>query len=209
MTTWNREEFYDLCKQNGISEPTLYFESLNWHLDLANFHKDNAKVAWEDLFKLPFSTSDEKFDRALYSYEYYAVTSVLFSHQMADILDQIINIVILKAILSEDKVNANNIERELSKLGSATKIVNSRDTLRKSYGFLYLSAFCNIVKHRSLINISKVRTSGPRWMPIFKEFVYNGKTYPETRGEDILDGYLNHINELIVKVGLDINDYLK
>jgi hypothetical protein len=213
---WDGQELCGLCRLKSKRDPTIYIKTLTWRKDLANFHREEAEKAWSSLLRS--SNPDDAFIiNSLISYEANLVACIQSLHSMADILDQIICIT-----LSEDPhkphkegmVNDRCVSQKLKKFrdnACIKQIEDSRKELRKSDEFSYINAFCNTFKHRRLINI-KAHSGNiliQEMNPIVDHFDYNDKNYPAKLGSEIFEKYSIQIYRLIIKVALDINEYLK
>ncbi|MEJ2671424.1 MAG: hypothetical protein P8168_04315, partial [Deltaproteobacteria bacterium] len=73
--------------------------------------------------------------------------------------------------------------------------------------------FCNTIKHRRLIKTEYRIEYGGNYRNeeglVFIEFNFKGVTYPKTWAKDIIDKYREEIFNLVVEVGLKVNDYFK
>jgi hypothetical protein len=205
---WCYEELVELCKQKHKRDPTTYWNSLNWHDDLALFFAEKGREAWEDYARAGYSHN--AFEKAVFSCEAYVVACVQSLHPMADLLAQIINAVIFKSPLEEKKVVVKEISNKLKK-ENAIVVKDSWDKFYHSYEFKYVSAFCNTIKHRRLIRTEGVRFSfvGQPSGNVFIQFEYIGQSYPETLGSSILNEYRKRVHELVVCTGMSITDYLR
>jgi len=211
MNEWNFEELNKLCQQKNIPESIVYQKSLEWRWRRADFHAEKAKEIWAELFSKPVITQDSRFNEAVFSYEAHVEACIQSLHSMADMLAQIINVVILKNQFMEDGVYFKTLIGEMEKNGIAPLVTNYMKKLLNHEVFQYIDAFCNTIKHRRLIN-SKFRAeygkdyrneSGIK----FLQFNYKSKTYPETWGNDILEQYRFQMRELVTEVGLNINKF--
>jgi hypothetical protein len=128
METWSFEELRNLCRKKGISEELIsnlstYANSLNLRYNRAKFHAEQAHNIWKDLLGQSFSFGDEKYNKAKFSYEAYVEACVYSLHSMADILGQIINIVILKGKFPEDKSSLKKVSDYIETGGIAPNII--------------------------------------------------------------------------------------
>lgn len=218
MKSWSFEELRDLCRKKGISEEVIsnfstFAISLDWRYVRAKFHAEQAHNIWKDLLGQSFSFGDEKYNKAEFSYEAYVEACVQSLHSMADILGQIINIVILKNYFSENNVLLKRVAAYMKKNGIAPDVLMELNILLKSNEFCYIEAFCNTIKHRRLIETEyRVEYGGDYRNEeglVFIEFNYWDVTYPKTWAKDIIDKYREEIFSLIVGVGLKINNFIK
>jgi hypothetical protein len=218
MKTWSFEELRSICRKKGVSERVIsnfstFATSLDWRYVRAKFHAEQAHNILKDLFGQSFSFGDERYNKAEFSYEAYVEACVQSLHSMADILGQIINIVILAGNFSEDGASIKKIARYMGKIGIAPDILTELNKLINSNEFCYIEAFCNTIKHRRLIETEyRVEYGGDYRNEeglVFVEFNYKGVTYHKTWAKDIIDKYREEIFNLVVEVGLKINDFVK
>lgn len=218
MKTWSFEELRSLCRKKGISDELIsnlstYANSLNLRSKRAKFHAEQAHNIWKDLFGQSFSLGDEKYNKAEFSYETYVEACVYSLHSMADILGQIINIVILEGYFSEDNSSLKRVAAYIEKTGIAPNILVGLKKLINSNEFNYCEAFCNTIKHRKLIKSAFRAQYGGDYRNeeglVFITFNYKDVTYPKTWAKDIIDKYREKIFNLVVEVGLKINDFVK
>lgn len=217
MKTWSFEELRDLCRKKGVSEEDIskfstYTTSLDWRYIRAKFHAEQADKIWKDLFAQSFTFGDEKYNVAEFSYEAYVEACVQSLHAMGDILGQIINIVILQNNFSEKNISLINTKKYMMKNGKAPDVLMKIERLLESKELCYIEDFCNTIKHRRLIKSQFRNDYDNNYYKIgliFDEFNYGDKTYPETWGDDIIDKYREEICNLVIEVGLKINDFIK
>jgi len=213
MEEWNYSELSKLCKEKGIPDAIIYQNSLGWRWKRADYHAEMASKVWSDLFKESFSFVDQRCYEAIFSYEAQVESCAQALHSQADILAQIINVLILGNRLPEDSVSIKKVVAIMENENIAPDIAKSARQLLNDGIFNYIEAFCNTIKHRRLIKTdfraeygeSARNESGLR----FEEFLFKGDTYPQTWGSDILEKYRFHLLDLIVEVGLNINRYIE
>jgi len=212
MEKWKFSELNKLCKEKGIPDAKIYQNSLGWRWKRADYHADMASKVWSDLFKGSFSFVDQRCYEAIFSYEAQVESCVQALHSQADILAQIINVLILENRLSEDSVTIKKVVKILEDESIASEIAKSARQLIGDEIFNYVEAFCNTIKHRRLIKTdfraefgeNARNESGLR----FEEFIFKGNTYPQTWGSDILEKHRYHILDLINEVGFHINAHI-
>jgi uncharacterized protein (DUF2336 family) len=156
VKSWSFDELRELCRKKGISEEVIsrfsnFATSLDWRYHRAKFHAEQAHTIWENLLSQSFTFGDEKYSEAEFSYEAFVEACVQSLHSMADILGQIINIVILQEHLSEDDVFIKKVAARMESTGVATIVLTELRKLLISNEFSYIEAFCNTIKHRRLI----------------------------------------------------------
>ena len=212
MTKWNFSELRKLCKEEGIPDTKIYQNSLDWRWKRADYHADMASKVWSDLFKESFSFVDQRCYEAIFSYEAQLEACVQALHSLADILAQIINVVVLGSRLQEHCVSIKGLVKIMEKEGIAPDVAKSTRQLLDDKLFNYIEAFCNTIKHRRLIKTdfraeygeNARNESGLR----FEQFIFKGNTYPQTWGSDILKKHRFHLLKLITEISLSINKYV-
>jgi hypothetical protein len=213
MVEWNFLELNKLCAEKGISDAKIYQNSLAWRWKRADYHADIASMVWLDLFKEPFTFVDKRCYEAIFSYEAQVEACMQALHSQADILAQIINVLILGNRLSEDSVSIKKVVTIMINGKIAPEVAKNANQLLNDVIFKYIEAFCNTIKHRRLIktdfraeygNYAR-NESGLR----FEAFMFKGDTYPKTWGSDILEKYRFHLLDLINEVGLNINKFIR
>lgn len=212
MTKWNFSELRKLCEEKGIPDTKIYQNSLDWRRKRADYHADMASKVWSDLFKESFSFVDQRCHKAIFSYEAQVEACVQALHSLADILAQIINVVVLGSGLQEHCVSIKGVVKIMEKGGIAPDVAKSTRQLLDDKLFNYIEAFCNTIKHRRLIKTdfraeygeNARNENGLR----FEQFIFKGSTYPQTWGSDILKKHRFHLFELIIEIGLSINKYV-
>ncbi len=212
MTRWKFSELNDLCKLKGIPDAKQYQEDLNWRWKRSEYHAETAKDIWTEHFNGSFSIPDEKNDKPFFSYEAQVEACAQSLHALADILAQIINVVVLNVKHREDDVSLKTILKAMQKEGIAGVVVTEINNLLIDDAFLYIEAFCNTIKHRRLIRTNfRAEYGGASRNEcglIFEEFKFKGKIYPQIWGSDILDKFRIRVFELITNIGLSINAYV-
>jgi hypothetical protein len=217
MNTWNFNELKDLCRRKGISDDLIfriseYANSLNWRYHRAKFHAEKSRAILKRLFAKSFTFGDQRYKRAAFSYEAHVEACILSLHAMADILSQIINIVLLQNRFHEHTVYLKKIKSNMEKNRITPEIVVKLKELVNCNEFRYIESFSNTIKHRRLIKTHFRAEFGGNSRNeeglVFREFSYKDVSYPETWGSDIIDKYLKKIFELVNDAGLEINDFL-
>jgi hypothetical protein len=214
MNEWDLEELNELCKREGISDPLIYTWSLQFRVGQAEYHAQEAYRVWDELFRKTFVVGGPDEQRALLACEAHVEASVYALHSLADILAQVINVVILGGQNPEGKVSLKRLIGDLDKHGAADQVAKETNRLLGSEAFGYIDAFCNTIKHRRLVKPVRFQVEyghdGSREFALqFEAFTYSGKSYPDTWGKDILDRYRLELFELCNNVGVAINDFLR
>lgn len=217
MTGWKYLELNKLCEAKGIPDAKLYQKSLNWRWKRAEYHAETAKRIWSDHFlkgsvlRIPI-IPDEQDDKLFFSYEAQVESCAQSLHALADILAQIINIVVLRCRFKEDDVSIKNILKTMQKEAIAEDVVIQVNELLRDDAFRYIEAFCNTIKHRRIIMTNFNAEYGEDMRNehglIFEEFTFRYNVYPQTWSSDILEKYRVRVFELITKIGLSINAYV-
>lgn len=219
MLTWNFEELRDLCRGKSIPEDTIskfsnFAEALHWRYKRAEFHAQQAHKILDKLSALTItSCNDEDYNELVFEYEAYVEACVQSLHSVSDILGQIINLLILYEQFSEDKISLKIVINHMIQNEIAPDILDEINKLFCSYEFCYIQAFCNTIKHRRLIETEFRGEFGKDRRNeegvVFVEFDYKGVTYPKTWAKDIIDKYREEIFNLVVEVGLKVNDFVR
>ncbi len=206
---WSFEELREISRKLGIPETTVYQNSLDWRWRRADFHAEMANKVWEDLFQSHFSTGDQRFRNVVFSYEANVEACIQSLHSLADILAQIINVVVLEARFGENDVSASIVVKAVVQ----PEIFTPLNEFLKSYEFKYIDAFCNTIKHRRLIPSKFKAEYGEDYRNEsgikFIQFDYRNTTYPETWGSDIIGKYRYVIRDRLTLVGIAINEFLR
>lgn len=209
---WSFEELRDMCRKKGIPDSVIYQNSLGRYWRQAGFHAEKAQEVWKALFGSSFTLGDKRFNEAVFSYEAYVEACVRALHSMADILAQIINVVILRNRFPEHRVSAKKITEFMEKHGTAPQVTKRMREFIDSDVFRYIDAFCNTIKHRRLIKTHMRMEYGGDYRNEtgikFKQFHFKGVAYPETWGSDILKKYRNQIRDLVNNIGLALNRFV-
>ncbi len=209
MTEWRFDELRKLCNEQEIPVLNIYLQSLEWRWRRADFHAERAQETFEELMRLPeFVFGNEVYMDAMFKYEADVEACCQALHSLADILAQIINIVLLGSSFSEEDVTFSKVKREVVPDSSVRSCM---DNFRRSNAFCYINGFCNTIKHRHLIHTSfRVESGGTTRNEegfVFHQFIYRGTTFPETWGSDILKVHREDVRQLITNIGLSINTF--
>lgn len=211
MTQWLFSELNEMCKEKGIPDAKLYQTSLTWRWKRASYHAETAERIWSDLFKGSFSIPSERNDEPFFSYEAQVESCAQSLHALADILAQIVNMVVLQGKLKEDNVSIKTILNTMKQKSVAKDVVTQVSKLLDDDAFRYIEAFCNTIKHRRLLRTNFRAEYGESAKNesglLFEEFTFKDNVYPQTWGSDILR-YRDRVFELITNIGLSINAYV-
>jgi len=101
----------------------------------------------------------------------------------------------------------------MKKTAIAPNVLTDLNPLLFSNEFNYSEAFCNIIKHRRLIETEYRAEYGGDYRNeeglVFVEFNYRDITFHKTWAKDIIGKYREEIFRLVDEVGLKINDFVK
>lgn len=126
-------------------------------------------------------------------------------YSMGDIIAQILNKAILNGLLTEEETSIYKVIARFPKEDEAQDLESAVKKLISSDAFLYIGAFVNTIKHRTLIGMEFRIDSTGRNLRLH-DFDYHEKHYPITSAETITIGYLNEIEKLIGDI---INETIK
>jgi hypothetical protein len=213
MIRWSFAELRKLCEGKGIPVAPIYQNSLDWRWKRADYHADTASKIWSDLFKGSLTLVDQLCYEAFFSYEAHVESCVQSLHSLADILAQIINVIVLRGKFKEDDVSIKIVVEIMEREGIAPDVARSSRQLLDDNILNYIEAFSNTIKHRRLIKTNFRAEYGENARNesglLFEQFVFKGNTYPQTWGSDILEKYRFHMLNLITEIGLSINEYVR
>jgi len=188
----------------------------------------------ENLLKeMPKSSEEFKKEKYLIKAGVYVDSAVLNTHSLADILAQIINVIILNNIIALDpeagdqgsgRVTMRRVEGKLLE-----RIERVEDPTQRKYGqevcekissllnsphFKYINAFANTIKHRELIPpefvIRYPELGGSSSEPFqtnfeLPEFEYNEETYPSLPHGKVVGTCPQAYTEEVITLILDVN----
>ncbi len=123
-------------------------------------------------------------------------------HSLGDILAQIVNLAILRSnAIDEDVVSLPSV---LERIKNTRKVYDPLESFKSSSEFAYISAFCNTIKHRKLLEKkypTAITSNGDITEGVrFEKFQYNGKWYNPIFGEKVTKKYFKGIKALICNV---------
>jgi len=213
--TWNLEEFRSLCDDHGIPSTKIYQDALTLKTWRATNFGSKALGVWKHLFSTSqeIVVGDDEWNETQFNSESYIEAALQASHSLADIIAQILNIVILEGHFPEAHVSINKVHRELNRRGIATDVDRAVQVFLDSPEYQYTNGFVNTIKHRNLIDtdfqdefgVGARNEHGMR----FKSFTYNDDVFPITWASDIVNLMIPNIGNYIIDIGNAINDYLK
>ena len=177
-----------------------YTRSLELQQIRATFHADQAREA----AIRHYQSSGTKPNVAVMAE---TIACVHALHAMADSIAQIINAFVLEESerLSEDKVSFWPIMEKLKAQMPNSQLDDAVGKLKKSSKFEYIVAFCNKIKHRSLVNYGQGLTIDVSGIPAehdvqFTNFEYDGKPCPRLWAREIFLDYRSEIFRLVAEV---------
>jgi len=234
--TWKTEEFLKLVEkcygshQVELLRPSLC--SLTWKLIMVCYHayeakeklkifstdrdSENIKEVIKQIF-LQVSESKEasNFLEAQFISEANVIAFAQSLHSTADILAHVIYHGLNFESYTEGHIDENilglsNVREKLQKLGIDLNILSAIDKFLNSPAFVYLQAYVNTTKHRSLIDSKySVFLSDMKHGIIISSFEYKGKKWPEKRADDFTTKDFKVINEGIISIGIEMNNFLE
>jgi len=143
-----------------------------------------------------FGTSEnqDEFRLALLATRAHLLGFMHSARAVFDVFAFLVNILVLEDTIAEDKCYVTTIAKNLP----ASKLKLELDSLVKSEGFLYVNAFVNTSKHRSLIATQfTIDFDGP-WSGVkIGSFEYKSKPFPARRLEELLQDVIDTKNRVI------------
>jgi len=209
---WDLENFMKLAKKERKFEKIKrYAESLAWRKWAVDYHLDNYRREMRKFEKISTVVTKKDIMKFIFQMRKSAEEIICIIQIQASIMDmlaQIINLIILKPSLKEEKVSFNEILKEKNKNRWQDKEIFERcKKLRESRELKYILAFSNVVKHRKLIKDyyrHGVRKAGLK----FESFKYRGKEYSSKFFKNIVENYIPFINDSVTEIGQLINKFL-
>jgi len=211
-TQWHFGNLRDVCRKKGIPDPTEHLIALSWRWKRGDFHADMATEMWNDLLGQSFTVGDNVYQEHVFAYEAHVEACVCCLHSLSDLIAQVINDVVLNRQLGEHNVSMHQVISLMDSQGVADEVQNRSETFTASNEFGYVEAFCNTLKHRLLVKADFHGEFGGEYrneMGIrFQSFRCKGRLWPMTWGSDILRDKRAEIAELVVRIGLSLDDYV-
>jgi hypothetical protein len=213
---WSFDEFNALCKTKHLDDTHIFQNALYWKVAHATYHAGRSKDVWKELLSskesIPVGGIDWNKTQLASEAEAEACAQVLNS--MPDILAQIINTSLLKGILGNCLSPDENglifkVRDKLHKLPNDASIIeNEINKLLSCEEFQYIRSFVNIIKHHSLIDSNwsvHITPKSANQGVLFKKF----DNFKEQFAVYITEDCRKKITEQIIKIGDEINNYLK
>jgi len=236
--SWDTKEFESLVGENYDEEQTVKvtqsLESVCWKLMLAQYHAEESKRLYRSYLKegpldeavqvinqvfLAASGSEEAIDftKARILSEAHVIAYAQSLHSIADILAQVIyfGLDLEKRLPKPIPVQLVNLHRVCNKMieeGLARSVTDAIDIFRQSPEFLYLQAYINITKHRSLVDTThsvSFESDVPRYGVKILSFEYKGSSFAEKWAEDFVGQDFLTIRRCVIEIGSVMNMYLR
>jgi hypothetical protein len=216
---WDLRDFQRINLSKGLPDSSVYCKALSYKYSKALILTDKYQETWTNFWDSHSQISNEQpylnaFIQAQLESETYIEAALQNLHSIADILCQIINVVLLESKLHESEVNVPKTIQELNDR-NLDKVKIALENLCNSYEFKYIAAFVNTIKHRRLLDteyhaefgLDKENTMGIR----FQAFTYNRPkklidNYPVILASTIIEVYMPKIKALIESLGMAIEE---
>ncbi|BCL34519.1 hypothetical protein [Nostoc sp. MS1] len=216
---WDLSNFQQITLSRGLPDSSVYCQALFYKYGKALILTDKYQETWTNFWDLYSQISNEQpylnaFIQAQLESETYIEAALQNLHSIADILCQIINVVILESTLHEAEVNVAKTIQELNNR-NLDKVKIALNNLCNSNEFKYIAAFVNTIKHRRLLDTDyhgefgrgTENTMGIR----FHAFTYNRQNkpienYPVILASTIIEDYMPNIKALIESLGMAIEE---
>jgi len=193
-----------------------YVNSLAWKQWKSAYHVETANNLWEGLFNsgiVDFGSG--KCQKVWFSSSAEIESMIQVVHSMGDIFAQIANVIVLfPKPIDEDCVSLASLINTIRQKNIAGDVLAELLKIKDSNEFQYFEGFCNVIKHRKLIDTDyrfqgiedgKPQTNhGIR----FKNFEYKGKKFDTTFSKTIEEDYRLKIYDLICDAGIKLNNFL-
>jgi hypothetical protein len=235
---WDTEEFKNLVRgrygEERLAKVERPLTSVSWKLVLARYHAEESKrlyrsylteepldeliqVVNQVLLAARGSEEASKFVEAQILSEAHVIAYAQSLHSVADILAQVIYLGLdLERDLSEPiPMRYRGLHRmceRMIKERLALEVADTINTFRQSLRFLYLQAYVNTTKHRSLVDVthsSSFESSDPRYGIKILPFEYEGRSFAEKWAYDFVGQDFRAICEGIFRIGSAMNRSLK
>jgi len=219
--SWNVKKYRDLIIEK-YDEATMrdlekHIITLQWSQDKILLHKQAIEQCWNDVFSSSIVPLDDKKFKHAYYYSMAEGEAIIHSlHSKADIIAHLINVILESQKFDPDKVYFTKVKKKLDEITIAAGVRNAMHELLDTPAFNYVKAFCNTIKHNCLIDAS--------WSPgnllepgsyeriksamKFKSFKYKNSSYLAVHLQEICDDYTRAIDNKIVAIGTNLNDFL-
>jgi hypothetical protein len=223
---WDLEEFKELCANQGLPDTKVYQATLGLKTWRAKNFGERSQKVWEDFissktesrvgdadlhttsYRIEIRGGDEDLHTTWFESESYIEAALQALHSMADVLAQIINVVVLGGRFSEADVTMRKVRQQLGNL--APDVAASIQQLIDSEEFKYTNGFVNTIKHRRLLDteLSVEVGRGIKMGLRFQPFTY-GQSFPSMWTSDIVENIIPRVIDNINAIGNALNDYLR
>lgn len=219
---WDLNEFRGLfrAKYGDALSPRIesYLFTLEWKVKRAQYHANKVDEYWKTLIELtPLSrslvrTSHSFFLEALYFSAFEMEAMIQTLHSYGDVIAQIVNTAFFgNSLLEEDEVS---LKRMLDKVSKSIPLGVSLQNFYNSSEYKYVAAFCNIIKHRKLIDVDyyKYRDMVKRDAKEgfrFKDFTYKRDSFKATLFNEITNNYRIALFDSFKFIGVEMNNFLR
>lgn len=181
---------------NASCDPALFWDSICGKCTFAEYHRGEARKAWDDLHKNGFDTRKPEWSHFNLVYEANLIAYCQALHSIADIAAHMIYFAVFGAsALKERDINFRNVKGKLEESVSRKSLVlKQMEAISKLKLYDSVDAFVNTIKHRRLLPPPSYQvlidhgTCIRRGMQI-NQFEYNGKTIPDLRSEELFEYY--------------------
>ncbi|AFY43950.1 hypothetical protein [Nostoc sp. PCC 7107] len=216
---WDLSNFQKISRSKGLPDSSVYCKALFYKYSKALILTDKYKETWKNFWASYSQISNEQpylnaFIQAQLESETYIEASLQNLHSIADILCQIINVVLFRSTLHEAKVDVRTTIQELNNR-NLDRVKIALENLCNSHEFKYISAFVNTIKHRRLLDTDYHGEFGlgmANNMDIrFEAFTYDKpnkpiESYPVILASTIIEEYMPNIQALIDSLGMAIEE---
>ena len=233
---WNMKALFEFVEnkygktQGALLSDALF--SLMWKLNIVRYHIDKSKetvssllgkpeeVDPSDIIGLIFeqaagSEKGKEFFKMQFASEANLIACAQSLHSMADILGQAIYITFnldnaLPKPIDQRRRYLAVINDEMKKGALVPSLTKKVDELITANEFKYLKDYVNVTKHRSLVpaaySVSFETESEASHGLKISAFTYEDRTYDAKWSNDLLDKDVGYLLEMIVKIGIEMNN---
>ncbi len=212
--------------QVDLVKPSL--KSVSWKLAQAEFHIKESKKALNDalpnevdlagMLKIAgwFGGHDkDKFQLAGFAAEAHLIAFAQSLHSVTDIAAQVI-IYALNLNNTSKLSNKSGIRKVIdhfTKMQLYPELLNAINNLLQSQEFLYLEAYVNTTKHRTLIEntfkLNLATTNGQQYGIELSSFSFKGNDFPSKRADDFTGEIYMKVSAAIRNVGSVLNEIVQ
>lgn len=212
--------------QADLVKPSL--KSVSWKLAQAEYHiKESKRVLTDTLPNEVDLTAmskiagwgggpdREKFQRASFAAEAHLIAFAQSLHSVTDIEAQVIVHALNLNNTSNlsDKSGIKDVKAHLTKKRVYTELLDTINNLLSSQEYLYLEAYVNTTKHRTLIKnyfkLNLTTTNEQQYGIEISDFSFKGKDFPSKPADDFTGEIHMRISDGIRNVGSVLNETLQ